>query len=91
MSELARNILLYAAPGDIQVKVVEENQRVGILITASDSGPGIADVRRALCDGYSTSGRLGMGLPGVKRLSDEFDIACGPNRGTTVVVRKWRR
>jgi serine/threonine-protein kinase RsbT len=91
VSELGRNILLFAAPGDILVKVVEENQRVGILIAARDSGPGIPDIARALGDGYSTVGRLGLGLPGVKRFADEFDIVCGPDRGTTVRVRKWRR
>jgi len=90
VSELGRNILLYAVHGEIVVRLVEENERIGILISASDTGPGIADLARALRDGYSTSGRLGMGLPGVRRLADEFEIVCGQPRGTTVVVRKWR-
>ena len=90
VSELGRNILLYATSGEIVMKVVAENSRTGILLTACDHGPGIPDLPRAMRDGYSTSGRPGMGLPGVKRLADEFTVDSGPHRGTTVVVRKWR-
>ena len=90
VAELGRNILLYAAPGDIVIKLVQEDDRVGIVITATDNGPGIADVARAMRDGFSTSNRLGIGLPGVRRLCDGFDIASAPNLGTTVVARKWR-
>jgi serine/threonine-protein kinase RsbT len=63
---------------------------VGIQVVASDAGPGIADIRQALRDGFSTSGSLGLGLPGVRRLMDEFEISSQPGKGTTVTVKKWR-
>ena len=91
ISELARNILNYATHGEIVVVPVERDGRSGLAITARDEGPGIADVALALQDGYSTSGRLGVGLPGVKRLMDDFAIASEIGRGTTVTVMKWRR
>jgi serine/threonine-protein kinase RsbT len=90
VSELGRNILLYATAGEISLKLIQENERIGMLISARDSGPGIPDLGRALRDGFSTSGRLGIGLPGVRRLADEFDIGCAPGCGTAVSVRKWR-
>jgi serine/threonine-protein kinase RsbT len=65
--------------------------RPGLAVTARDEGQGIEDVRRALEDGYSTSGRLGVGLPGVKRLMDEFEIVSYAGRGTTVTVKQWKR
>jgi serine/threonine-protein kinase RsbT len=64
---------------------------LGLAITARDEGKGIADLRLALLDGYSTSGRLGVGLPGVKRLMDEFEISSAVGRGTVVVVKKWKQ
>jgi serine/threonine-protein kinase RsbT len=90
ISELARNIVAYASKGRIILKVVNGLNREGISVTASDDGPGIQDVSQALRDGFSTSGSLGLGLPGVRRLMDEFDITSQPGRGTTVVVKKWR-
>src|SRR5262245_59190741 len=90
ISELARNVLLYAMRGEIAVRVIEDGFRSGIAITAHDDGPGIEDIERALEDGYSTSGRLGVGLPGVRRLMDEFSISSGARRGTTVTVAKWK-
>lgn len=89
ISELARNILLYAREGQIQIQPVERGPKRGLIVVASDHGPGIADVERALQDGFSTSGRLGLGLPGVKRLMDEFEIESGASNGTTVTVKKW--
>ena len=91
ISELARNILRYAGTGEITLKTIGDSHKQGILIVARDKGPGIPDVRKALQDGYSTSGGLGLGLPGVKRLMDEFEIASGPGQGTTVTVKKWKR
>jgi serine/threonine-protein kinase RsbT len=91
ISELARNIILYAKRGDIVVGVVEGGGKRGIGVVARDEGPGIPDVRRAMIGGYSTSGGLGLGLPGVRRLMDEFEIVSEPGRGTTVQVKKWRR
>lgn len=91
ISELARNIVAYAGKGQITLKVVNGLNRQGISVVASDEGPGIPDVRQALRDGFSTSGSLGLGLPGVRRLMDEFEITSQPGRGTTVVVKKWRQ
>jgi serine/threonine-protein kinase RsbT len=89
ISELARNILLYARAGRIQIQPVERGPKRGLIVVASDHGPGIADIPRALQDGFSTSGRLGLGLPGVKRLMDEFEIESGAGNGTVVTVKKW--
>jgi serine/threonine-protein kinase RsbT len=91
ISELARNVLRYATTGEIVVRIVEGPSRTGIRITASDEGPGIADVSEALQDGFSTSGSLGLGLPGVKRIMDEFEITSELGRGTSVVATRWRR
>jgi serine/threonine-protein kinase RsbT len=91
ISELARNIVAYASKGRIMLKVVNGLNRQGISVTASDDGPGILDVDQALRDGFSTSGSLGLGLPGVRRLMDEFEITSQPGQGTTVVVKKWRQ
>lgn len=90
ISELARNIYLYAGMGTITIAPVERNGSIGLQITAVDAGPGIHDIRKALEDGYSTSGALGAGLPGVRRMMDEFDIQSSEAEGTRVVVVKWR-
>lgn len=91
ISELSRNIVSYARRGEITLKGVQGSSRAGILVIASDDGPGIPDIRQALRDGFSTSGSLGLGLPGVRRLMDEFEIISQPNQGTTVAVKKWRQ
>jgi len=91
ISELARNIVLYADHGEIVLKPVDHSTHVGLIITARDEGEGIPDIRQAMQDGYSTSGRLGVGLPGVKRLMDEFEIASEVGKGTVVTVKKWKR
>lgn len=90
ISELARNIVSYARTGEIRLKLINGSARRGIQVIAHDEGPGIADVAAALRDGFSTSGSLGLGLPGVKRLVDEFHITSAENRGTTVTVKKWK-
>jgi serine/threonine-protein kinase RsbT len=90
ISELARNIVSYANQGSITLKLTNGASGMrGLTIIASDSGPGIADIAQALRDGYSSSGGLGLGLPGVRRLMDEFDIASHAGSGTTVTVTKW--
>ena len=91
ISELARNIVTYAKHGEITLNALAESGRRGIGIVASDQGPGIADVRQALRDGFSTSGSFGLGLPGVRRLMDEFEISSAPGQGTRVMVKKWRQ
>lgn len=88
-SELATNILKYAGRGEIRLRRVAEASRQGVEIQARDSGPGIADSERALSDHYSSSGTLGLGLPGVRRLMDAFELDTAVGRGTCVTVRKW--
>jgi serine/threonine-protein kinase RsbT len=90
ISELARNIVLYAEGGEIILKS-QESDPAEILVVAFDEGPGIPDPVRALHDGYSTSGSLGLGLPGVRRLMDEFEVVSEIGRGTTVTAKKWKR
>jgi len=88
ISELARNIVQYARQGEIVLSVVEGSRR-GIQIVARDQGPGIPDLELAMRDGYSTGGSLGLGLPGARRLMDEFAIDSEVGKGTTVSMRKW--
>jgi serine/threonine-protein kinase RsbT len=89
ISELARNIVEYATTGEVLLGLADKDGRPGIVIVARDEGPGIGDVAKALSAGYSTGQGLGLGLPGVRRLMDEFEIASEPGHGTTVTVRKW--
>lgn len=89
ISELARNIYLYAKAGEIFIEQIQNDQTVGIAITAVDRGPGIVDVRRVLAEGYSTSGGLSAGLPGVKMLMDHIEIDSMVGQGTTVRIEKW--
>ncbi|MFD1863739.1 anti-sigma regulatory factor [Planococcus sp. FY231025] len=91
ISELARNIYLYAGQGRIEIQQLSENGIKGILIIAADQGPGIPDIRKVMEDGFSTSGGLGAGLPGVKRLMDEFKIDTIPGEGTDIRATKWLR
>ncbi len=91
ISELARNIVRYAVRGEIILRLVDDHGKRGIEVVADDDGPGIPDVALAMQDGYSTSGSLGLGLPGVRRLMDEFEIISDFGKGTTVTVRKWKR
>jgi serine/threonine-protein kinase RsbT len=90
ISELARNIVSYAGQGEILLQATRGSNLTGMRIEARDEGPGIRDITQALRDGFSTSGSLGIGLPGVKRLMDEFEINSVPGRGTTVTVKKWK-
>ena len=92
ISEVARNITTYAKRGEVAVAIVEDDGgRRGIRVVASDEGPGIEDIERALQDGYTTGGGLGLGLPGARRLVDEFEIESAPRQGTTVRLVKWSR
>ena len=90
VSELSRNILKYAGRGEISFSRCESGEQAGISIIASDNGPGIADLNAAMRDHFSSSGTLGLGLPGVRRLMDKFDIESAPGAGTRVSVVKWR-
>ncbi|HEY4038921.1 MAG TPA: ATP-binding protein [Burkholderiaceae bacterium] len=90
ISELARNIVQYAGNGDIELRSTVNGSRRGIVVVARDRGPGIADLKLAVRSGYSTSGGLGLGLPGVRRIVDDFQIVSNRDDGTTVTVIKWR-
>ncbi len=89
ISELARNIYSYAGRGEIELLLVERNGRRGIRVVARDEGPGIHDTALALEDGYSTAGRLGLGLPGVRRLVDQFELRSQVGLGTEVTLHHW--
>jgi anti-sigma regulatory factor (Ser/Thr protein kinase) len=89
VSELATNILKYAEYGQVTIREVREGGRAGIEAVATDHGPGIEDIREALQDHFSSSGTLGLGLPGVRRLMDDFDIRSTAGEGTSVTIRKW--
>lgn len=89
ISEVARNVIVYAGRGEIQLTIVDDGVRRGIQMVARDTGPGIDDVTLAMRDGYSTMGSLGLGLPGARRLMDDFEITSSP-QGTTVTMRKWQ-
>jgi serine/threonine-protein kinase RsbT len=91
ISEVARNIVSYAGSGEIVMRVVRQGQRCGITVVARDKGPGIADIERAMEDGFSTSRGLGLGLPGSKRLMDEFELVSEVGKGTEITMTKWER
>lgn len=91
ISELARNIVIYAEIGEIKVGPVNSGEQRGLMIVARDRGPGIADVAQALREGYSTSGGYGLGLPGLRRIMDDCKISSVVGKGTTVVAIKWQR
>ena len=90
ISELARNIILYAEHGEIVLRNGTDNGRDAFFVIASDRGPGIPNIEQAMRCGYSTSGNLGLGLPGVRRLMDEMTIESKVGEGTTVVAKKWK-
>ncbi|PYM95582.1 MAG: ATP-binding protein [Candidatus Rokuibacteriota bacterium] len=90
VSELVRNLITYATRGEIIFRAIESTRARGIEVVVIDEGPGIPDVGLALQDRFSTSGGLGLGLPGVRRLMDELWIASRIGEGTTVAIRKWR-
>jgi serine/threonine-protein kinase RsbT len=89
-SELARNTLIYGGGGDVHLYTLRRNGRVGLRLEFIDNGPGIADIPRALADGYTSGNGLGLGLGGAKRLCDEFEIRSVVGEGTHVSVTKWK-
>jgi serine/threonine-protein kinase RsbT len=91
ISEITRNVIAYATRGEMTMRVVQAGTRRGVEIVVQDEGPGIADLPQAMQDGYSTGGGLGLGLPGARRLMDEFAIESTVGRGTRVVMRKWAK
>ena len=89
-SEIARNTLEYGGGGELLIQTLRDGIRRGLRLTFTDQGPGISDIPRALADGYTTGGGLGLGLSGAKRLSNEFDIQSTPGKGTRVMLGRWR-
>jgi len=91
ISEVARNITAYAGEGEVLLRVLHDGGRAGIEVVASDAGPGITDVELAMQDGYTTGNGLGLGLPGTRRLVDEFELETTPGAGTRIRLVKWTR
>jgi serine/threonine-protein kinase RsbT len=90
ISEVARNIVVHVGRGEILLRPFEDAERYGVVVIATDAGPGIRDVDAAIRDDYSGRSGLGLGLPGARRLMDDFEIASDADTGTTVTMRKWR-
>jgi serine/threonine-protein kinase RsbT len=90
ISEIARNIVVHVGRGEITIERIDDGTRCGLVVVARDSGPGIRDVEAALTTGYATRDGLGLGLPGARRLMDEFEVDSEPGAGTTVTMKKWR-
>lgn len=91
ISELATNLVRHAQGGTIEVDRIDEGGRRGVRIISRDEGPGMADVGLAMGEGYSTGGTMGSGLPGVRRMMDDFEISSAPGRGTLITATKWRK
>lgn len=89
VSEICRNIIEYAQNGEVTIELIDKNPKTGITITVQDEGPGITDIRLAMQDGYSTGRGMGVGLPGTKRIMDDFQIETRLGKGTRVVMSKW--
>lgn len=90
ISEVARNIVVYAERGEVRLSLTQRDGRRGLVVVAADEGPGIPDIGQAMQDGFSTGRSLGLGLPGARRLMDEFEIVSEVGKGTVVTMRKWR-
>ena len=90
-SELARNVVVHAHGGRVEIGLTEAPLRQGVRVVVSDDGPGISDLPTAMRDGFTSGGGLGLGLPGARRLVDEFDIRTAPGQGTVITITLWRR
>jgi serine/threonine-protein kinase RsbT len=91
ISEITRNVLEYAQQGDVTISLLKNGSKNGVKIVVNDRGPGIANISQVMKDGYSSRQGLGIGLPGTKRLMDEFEIKSKVGSGTTVTMKKWNR
>jgi serine/threonine-protein kinase RsbT len=89
-SEIARNTIDHGGGGTVRIELVQQPRKRGVRLIFEDQGPGIADIKLAMQDGYSTAGGLGMGMPGSKRLSSEFYVESTPGKGTKVTLIRWR-
>jgi serine/threonine-protein kinase RsbT len=90
ISEIARNIIVHVGRGEIVLRPIDDANRYGLVVIATDKGPGIRDLEAALRDDFSGRGGLGLGLPGARRLMDDFEVESDADTGTTVTMRKWR-
>lgn len=90
ISEVTRNIVDHAGRGEIEFMIENNGRNSGITIVATDSGPGIDDIEMAMEDGFTSKNGLGLGLPGSKRIMDDFKIVSSPGAGTTITMRKWK-
>lgn len=91
ISEVARNIVEYAGSGEVVFTQAVQGARRGLTVIARDQGPGIADIERALQDGFTTGAGLGLGLPGTRRLMHDFELVSAPGAGTTITMTRWIR
>jgi serine/threonine-protein kinase RsbT len=89
VSELARNTMVYGGGGDMDWQILDDNARTGLRLTFRDEGPGIADVKLAMTDGWTSGNGLGLGLTGAKRLVEEFELDTAPGKGTRVTITRW--
>lgn len=89
VSELARNTVIYGGGGKMEWQVLEDIGRIGVRLKFADDGPGIADIRLAMTDGWTSGSGLGLGLTGAKRLVDEFELDTAPGQGTRVTITRW--
>lgn len=89
ISEIARNMVEYAKRGKLKLSWINQSGKKGIIVVANDNGPGIVNIKKAMQDGYATGNGLGIGLPGTKRLMDEFEIVSRAGKGTKITIKKW--
>ncbi|HCS46136.1 MAG TPA: anti-sigma regulatory factor [Pseudomonas sp.] len=89
VSELARNTMVYGGGGDMDWQILDENSRTGLRLTFRDEGPGIADIKLAMTDGWTSGSGLGLGLTGAKRLVEEFELDTTPGKGTRITIARW--
>ncbi len=89
-SEVGRNTVDYGGGGMLRIEVLRDGRRTGVRLTFTDQGPGIADIEKAMTDGWTSGGGLGLGLSGAKRLSNEFSIKSSPGNGTVVTLARWK-
>ncbi|UQS16047.1 anti-sigma regulatory factor [Pseudomonas sp. HS6] len=89
VSELARNTMVYGGGGDMDWQILDEDHKVGLRLTFRDEGPGIADIKLAMTDGWTSGSGLGLGLTGAKRLVDEFELDTAPGKGTRITITRW--
>ncbi|MEN5311609.1 anti-sigma regulatory factor [Pseudomonas koreensis] len=89
VSELARNTMVYGGGGDMDWQILDEDHKVGLRLTFRDEGPGIADLKLAMTDGWTSGSGMGLGLTGAKRLVEEFELDTEPGKGTRITITRW--